>query len=249
MFGLNMYRCAVRDINSHAEAVAFYESCPIKGGHDYGDERPIKGKESSKQMRVRIPKNGDVVFRYHSLDVVRWRADNSYVIESYPSRSTCAFAKCFLPREHWLTKEGARLGIGSWSEGTVYPVVRMAIVRGDHVETDGIFTREVVNRKGAKQVLAETRYAEYRDWYNVMFPMVRNTMAPSWQRKWRTPSELAEMLNDPDQWHDIMTSIHGTPENVREVLYRDSGDRAYTTAQAASLPASKANNTWRSAVA
>jgi hypothetical protein len=244
-----MYSCAVRSINSHAEAVAFYESCPIKGGHDYGDERPIKGKESSKQMRVRIPKNGDVVFRYHYLDVVRWRADNSYVLESYPSRSTCSFANCFLPREHWLTKEGARLGIGSWSDGTVYPVVRMAIVRGDHVETDGIFTREVVNRKGAKEVLAETRYAEYRDWYNVMFPMVRDTMAPSWQRKWSTPADLMEMLNDPDQWHAIMTSIHGTPENVREVLYRDSWDRAYTTARAASLPARKANNTWRSALA
>jgi hypothetical protein len=249
MFGLNMYRCAVRDINSHAEAVAFYKSCPIKGGHDYGDERPIKGKESSKQMGVRIPKNGDVVFRYHSVDVVTWRADNSYVIETYASRSTCAFANCFLPREHWLTKEGAHLGIGSWSEGTVYPVVRRVTVRGDHVETDGIFTREVVDRKGAKEVLAETRYAEYRDWYNVMFPMIRDTFAPSWQDKWWAPAELMEMLNDPDQWHAIMTGLHGSPKDVREVLYSNSWDQAYTTVQAATLPASKANNTWRSALA
>jgi len=35
MFGLNMYSCAARSINNHAEAVAFYESCKTKRGHDH----------------------------------------------------------------------------------------------------------------------------------------------------------------------------------------------------------------------
>jgi len=152
-----MHACAVRSISSHAEAVAFYERCPVKRGHDYGDERPIKGKERSRQMNVRIRKSGEVVFRYHSTDVVTWRPDNSYVIESYASRSTCQFANSFIPAHHWLTKEGSRLGIGTWSEGTVHPVIRKVTVHGDHVETDAVFTRTVVNRKGAKEVLAATR--------------------------------------------------------------------------------------------
>jgi len=249
MFGLNMHACAVRSISSHAEAVAFYERCPVKGGHDYGDERPIKGKERSRQMNVRIRKSGEVVFRYHSTDVVTWRPDNSYVIESYASRSTCQFANSFIPAHHWLTKEGSRLGIGTWSEGTVHPVIRKVTVHGDHVETDAVFTRTVVNRKGAKEVLAATRYAEYRDWYNVMFPMIRDTFAPSWQRKWWAPAELMTMLNDPEQWHAIMTGHTGTPANVREVLYSDSWDQAYKTVRAATLRARKANNTWRSAIA
>ena len=243
-FGLNMYHCAVSSISSHAEAVTFYERCPVKRGHDYGDERRIKGKESSRQMSVRILKNGDVAFKYHATDVVTWRMDNSYVIESYASRSTCEFANRFIPPRHWLYKEGARLGIGAWDTGTVYPVVHHVTVRGDHVETKAMFTRKVVDRKGAKQVLAGTRYVEYRDWYNVMFPMVRDTMPRSWQRKWWTPSELVEMLNDPDQWHAIMVGQHGSPKDVREMLYRANWETAYTTVRAATLPADKINNTW-----
>jgi hypothetical protein len=244
-----MYSCAVRSINNHAEAVAFYESCKIKGGHDYGDERPIKGKENSKQMHVRIRKNGDAVFKYHHTDVVRWRPDDSYEIEGYRSRSTCSFANCFIPVSHYLTKETTRLQIGSWSDGVTYPVVGSATVYGDNVQTDAVFVREVVNRKAAKGILAQTRYSEYRDWYNVMFPMVRDTLPPSWQRKWYSPIDMMAMLNDVDRWHDIMMSTGGNPAAVREMLYRDSGDRAYTTVQAATLPVSKANNTWRVTVA
>jgi hypothetical protein len=240
-----MYHCAVSSISSHAEAVAFYERCPVKGGHDYGDERRIKGKESSRQMSVRIRKNGDVAFKYHATDVVTWRMDNSYVIESYASRSTCEFANRFLPHDHYLTKEAQQLVIGGWRDGVVYPILRSITVRGDTVETKAMFTRQVVDRKGAKQVLAGTRYAEYRDWYNVMFPMVRDTMPNRWQRKVWGPHELMEMLNDPDQWHAIMTGSTGTPYQVREVLYGANMETAYTTVRAATLPAIKANNTWR----
>jgi len=82
-----------------------------------------------------------------------------------------------------------------------------------------------------------------------MFPMIRDTFAPSWQRKWWAPAELMTMLNDPEQWHAIMTGHTGTPANVREVLYSDSWDQAYKTVRAATLRARKANNTWRSAIA
>jgi hypothetical protein len=54
-----------------------------------------------------------------------------------------------------------------------------------------------------------------------------------------------EKLNDPDQWHAIMTGSAGTPDQVREIFYGQSPLTAYTTVQAATLPAGKANNTWR----
>jgi len=245
MFGLNMSGCAVNGINSHAEAVGFYERCPIKGGHEYGDERRIKGKESSRQLSVRIRNTGEVAFRYHNTDVVTWHPDNSYAVETFPSRSTCEFASRFMPNQHLLAGEGARLHIGPWDTGRVYPVTRPAPVRGDTVKTNAVFERQVVDRKGAKMILNATRYAEYRDWYNVMFPMVRDSMPYSWKRKWLSPMELMEMLDDPAQWHDIMMGIGGTPAHVREVFYRDRSHLAYKTERAKYLPASKANNKWR----
>ena len=244
MFGLNMYSCAVRSINNHAGAVAFYERCPLKRGHDHGDERRIKGKESSKQMSVRIRKNGDVAFKYHNTDVVTWRPDNSYVVDSYSSRSTCEFANCFLPGSHFLTKECSRLHIGGWSIGTVYPISDTATVHGEHVKSDAVFTRDVVDRVGAKEVLARTRYAEYRDWHNVMFPMVRNDLPRSGERAWFSPQQTLELLEDADRWHDLMMGKQGTPPHIREMLYHDDRATAYTTMQETSLPAAKINNTW-----
>ena len=246
MFGLNMYSCAARSINNHAEAVAFYESCKTKRGHDHGDERRIKGKESSKQMSVRIRKNGDVAFKYHDTDVVTWRPNNSYVVHGWASQSTATFASTFMPHNHFMSRECQRLQIGSWSDGTVYPVWRSVTVYGDTVQTNGVFARQVVDRKAARVVLARTRYAECRDWYNVTIPMMRDSMPPSWNRKRYSPSEFVSMLDDTDRWLDIMLSVGGTPDAVREMLYRNSGDEVYITVTEATLPANKAGNTWSS---
>jgi len=242
MFGLNMYQCAVGSIDSYEEAVAFYKNCSVKGGHDYGDARPIKGKESSKQMNVSVSKDDEVRFRYHNTDVVVWCPDGSYVIESYPSRSTCTFANCFIPRAHHLTKEGARLQIGEWSDGILYPVLRKAVVRGDHVETTAEFLREAVDRKGSKVVLATTRYAEYREWHGLMYPMVAATATG--YRQYLDRNTIVEMLADPDRWHDLMMSREGTPAQVRETIYSLNRDQCYRVETAKALPASKGNNTW-----
>lgn len=243
MFGLNMYSCAARSINNHAEAVAFYESCKTKRG---SDERRLRGKETSRNMTVRIDASGNVLFKYHDTDVVTWRPNNSYVVHGWASRSTATFASTFIPDNHFMSRECQRLHIGSWSYGTVYPVWRSVTVYGDTVQTNGVFVRQVVDRKAARVVLARTRYAEYRDWYNVTIPMMRDSMPPSWNRKWYSPSEFVSMLDDTDRWLDIMLSVGGTPDAVREMLYRNSGDEAYITVTEATLPASKANNTWSS---
>jgi hypothetical protein len=218
MFALNMGGCAVRSINNHAEAVAFYESCKIKGGHDYGDERPIRGKEGSKTMSVRIYQ-GAVKFRYHETDVVTWLPNDSFVVETYVSNSTCEFAGRFLPSGSHLTKTGSVLAHGD----KYHPVVHTITVAADGTVThtyDAVFCIERIDRAKAKEALAKTSYAAYRDWHKVMWPMVRGNRPTSLYLK---DKKILDVLEDEDHWHDLMTSSSAsTPDQIRELIYRSS---------------------------
>jgi len=230
MFGLSMHGCASRDINNHAEAVAFYESCKIKRGHDYGDERPIRGKEGSKSMSVRIYQ-GAVKFRYHNTDVVVWRPDDSYEIEAWSSASTCTFANRFLPEGHYLTRETKVLFDG----GVYHPVLR-GIRRHKDGTTEAqdkpVFRIQRIDKAAAKAVLAKTRYAEYRDWYKVMWPMVRDNGRGYIHF---TPLEVLGHLSDENLWHDLIISSNASsPDDIREVLY--SYFRPYTHETQKTLP-------------
>jgi hypothetical protein len=44
----------------------------------------------------------------------------------------------------------------------------------------------------------------------------------------------------------MSSSSGGTPDAVRKMLYRNSGDEVYITVTEATLPANKAGNTWSS---
>jgi len=218
MFGLNMGGCTVSSINSHAEAVAFYESCKIKGGHDYGDDRPIRGKESSKQMGVRIHQ-GAVKFRYHETDVVTWLPNDSFVVKTYMSNSTCEFARCFLPYRTFLTKTGSVLAHGD----KYYPVIDSIIVAADGTvahKHDAVFCIERIDRAKAKETLAKTSYAAYRDWHKVMWPMVQGNRPTT---LYLNDAQVLELLEDEDHWHDLMTSRSASrPDQIRELIYRSS---------------------------
>jgi hypothetical protein len=218
MFGLNMYGCAVSSINSHAEAVAFYESCKIKRGHDHGDERPIAGKEGSKQMDVRIHQ-GAVKFRYHETDVVTWLPNDSFVVKTYTSNSTCEFAGRFLPYRTYLTKTGSVLAHGD----KYYPVIDSIVVAADGVvahKYDAVFYIERIDRAKAKEALAKTSYAAYRDWHKVMWPMVRGNRTSG---IYYNDHAILDMLDDESLWHDLMTSRSAsTPDQIRELIYRSS---------------------------
>ena len=236
-FSVEMHTASISTINKHADAVAFYGTCREKG--EYGEERRIKGKETSPQMGVRIAPNGDVLFRYHHTDVIIWHRSSSYTVNTYYSRSTDAFASAFMGGNAVLSKTGSQIIIGSYyDEGSVvYPIFDRATVRGSIVKTDAVFTKDVINRKAAKKVLATTRYAEYRKWYNAMWPMVRDSIPPHWQREYLADGRgLVELISDPDEWHRVMVSRHGCPENIRQSIYANNWGEVHDTATKKTLP-------------
>lgn len=239
MFGLSMRNCTVSSINSHAEAVAFYESCPVKGGHDYGDERPIRGKERSP-MSVRITDN-IVKFRYHTTDVVSWRPDNTFKIEAWMSNSTCAFADVFTPTGTYMTKTGTVLKHGE----AYHPLIGSAVAhpdgRVDQQFANTCFATARTDRRKGREALAKTRYAEYRKWRNVMWPMLEPSGA-TLRHNGRASVACMDMLQDEEQWHDLMMDYMGQPDNLREFIYTGAGDVFYTE-YATTLPADMRDST------
>ena len=226
MYGLSMHDCAVSSINSHAEAVAFYNSCKIKRGHDHGDERPIRGKERSN-MSVRISANGAVHFKYHYTDVVSWYPDDSFNIGVYTSNSTGTFADCFTPYRTCMIKTGSMLMHGDH----IYPLRGSLTVHADgrvmQEQEDTCFGISRTDRRKGKEALARTRYAEYRAWQNVMWPMVSGGGA--WRKYvWQVERDALDMLKDESRWHELMMSTIGDPSNLRKLIYLEADDVFYT---------------------
>jgi len=242
-FSVNMYPADTCLINSYAAAVALYYRCKDKGAGD-GHERPIKGKETSKQMGVSIASNGDVQFRYHRTDVIVWHKNNSYTINTFGSISTCAFASAFMPAGHHLSNTGSRIYIGNYREAVVYAIYDKATIKGDKVKTDAVFSKEVVNRAEAKKVLATTRYAEYRKWHAAMFPMVRDNMTRDYQREYLRTHEGVEMLYMSDEWHRLMMSREGHPNTIRQCIYNLNYAQVYDRVTQKTLSAKESRAKW-----
>jgi hypothetical protein len=242
-FSVNMYRGVIGVINSYKCAVAFYHSCRDKGM----SERPIKGKETSKQMGVTLASNGDVKFRYHSTNVIVWHRSNSYTINTFSSISTCAFASAFMPAGHGLGGMGSRIRIGGWVDGTVHAIISTATIKGDKVKTDAVFFKEVINRKVAKKVLDTTRYAEYREWHAAMYPMVKDDMPPAYRREYigYPFDNTVKLLENPDEWHRLMMSRAGHPSQIREGIYATGlGREVYRTVTQKTLTSKESRSKW-----
>ena len=220
-FVIEMNIANVGTINSHAQAVAFYDKCRVGRTKEHGEERRIKGKERNKDMGVRIDSTGNVLFRYYRTDVVVWLQDDSYVINTYSSRSTDAFATAFMGADTYLTKQGSQIAVGRYydEDSVVYPIMSWARVHGKVVTTNAVFTQQVINRKAAKAVLATTRYTEYRKWHAAMRPMLQDHDVSYWKREYFHRDTLVEALPDSDKWHRIMMSQTGHPDMIRQAIY------------------------------
>jgi hypothetical protein len=239
-FSVNMYHGVIGTIGNHKDAVSFYHSCRDKGD----SERRIRGKETSKQMGVTIASNGDVEFRYHRTDVIVWHRNNSYTINTFSSISTCAFASAFMPFRHNLAKTGSHIEIGGWENGTAHAIISTATIKGDKVKTDGVFTKEVINRKAAKKVLDKTGYAEYRKWHAAMYPMVKDEMPRAAHRELLGYSGADGLLADPDEWYRLMMSRQGAPEDVRKLIYYGNRREVYRTVTQKTLQSKESRSKW-----
>jgi hypothetical protein len=211
-------------VTTHDAAVAMYNKATPWRGEDPEGERPLPDKRS-RDYGVRMD-GTDVVFRYHRTDVVRWHRGGSYTLDTggYRTRSTGEFASNFMPQRHWLQKEASHLRIGD----QIYPIAghKVAVSADDVPSGEGLgeFVKRTVNRKKSKVLLENLGYPAYREWYNTMFPMVRDSMPPTWHRKYAPASYIEAALKDPEQWHELMMSQSGTPAQVREAMYRVHGD-------------------------
>lgn len=236
MFGLSMHNCKVSQLNSHADAVAFYERCRDRPGHE---ERRIAGKEGSRVMGVRLLASGDVCFRYHDTDVVVWSADDTVRVNTYPSRATCEFANRFLPRDVYLQGEGSQLRV----DAVVYPVVwHISITAsGDvvHANPGTHFWRRTIDQRKARALIAQTKLGEYTAWHKVMFAMVKDTFGGTKDRPYVSPRDALEMLDAPEQWHDLMCSTKGSPATLRSLIYAQAewtSNDPFKVTTAATLP-------------
>lgn len=220
-FALSMY--GVPYAKTYNAAVALFEkSVPWRNG---GDDRPLPNKRT-RDMGVRMD-GDDVVFRYHSTDVIRWHKDGSYTIYTggYESRSTCEFASHFMPQNDYLARGTAHLRIGD----RVYALAGQRVTVSETGAVSGpglgVFRKGTVNRKKAKTLLTELGYYPYLAWYKLMFPMVKDTMPPSWKRRFMEESEVLGALQaGQEAYYDVLMSICGDPTAVRHMLYRMQGD-------------------------
>lgn len=235
MFAINMY--SAHSARSYKEAQELLEKASKrKARTTWRGETcyPIPGKETSRQMSVREVKNG-IAFQYHRTDVITWHPDNSYTIDTYSSRSTCAFFDTFAPWDTYLMRDGRVLIIDDL--GYALDGSPCHVKDGIPKTGIGVFTKQVVNREGAKRVLAETRYAEYREWYKIMAPMLVPTKQPYF-----VPHEA---LEDEANW-PMMASCswgEGHPDKVRLSIYDANHRECYREETYDVLPREKARNT------
>jgi hypothetical protein len=221
-FAINLR--AVPFVMSYADAVQFYErTVPWRNG---GLDSPLVGKRH-RSTGVRMD-GDDVVFRYHSTDVVRWHKHGGYTINTggYSSRSTSEFATNFMPHGHAMMHEARYLRV----DQRVYPVWGAVM----HVSAEGVvsgpglgmFKERSANRKKAREMLKEMGYYEYLAWHKLMYPMVKDTMPPSWRRELMAPQQVFMALKvGQEEYHSVMMALGGEPDTVREKLYMTYGDQ------------------------
>ena len=238
MFALQMHQAP--RVTSYDEALSVLTRAQRRRGrtlHDIGENGyPIPGKESNRDLSVRMTPKG-VAFRYHRTDVITWHPGGAYTYELWNSRSTCSFFNQFCPMGTYLTRDGEVLIIGDTAYAVTGPVT---VQDGKPSGRLGQFRRERINREGAKRVLAETRYAEYREWHKIMKPLLGNQRQPFFRAE--------EALEDESNW-PMMASCwtnDGHPDRVRNAIYNRNGSDCYTAEYSDTLPADQAHRSvWR----
>jgi len=228
-FGVSMYN--VSWVRSYADAVDMYNKATAWRGEDPDGERPLPDKRD-RNYGVRMD-GTDVVFRMHWTDVVTWHKDGSYTVNNggYHTNSTCAFSNNFMPIGVYLMKRATVLRINN----TMYPIAghRVTVSPDGTVSGEGLgrFERRTINRKNSKKLREDSNFLAYRAWHALMFPMVKDTLPPMWQRRYIPTDHIEAHIKDEEKWHDVMVSNGGQPNQVLAMLYaylgRDYGIWGY----------------------
>lgn len=237
-FAINLYD--VPYVETYGEAKQFLETASQRWRgrfHNSEAEYPMIGKHRQRNAYgVRMRKDGSVAFRYQYTDVATWHPDGSVTFDvKYNSRSTNIFATNFAPPKVFFEREATVVQL----HNTYWPVGTRGIVhikRGAQtIDTDTLFSRDVVNREGAKRVLADTNYAEYRKWHKVMLPLLIPQDGRYHRASWLSMSPL-KALEDQDMWPDLLRSAYGRPDYLRDYIYQNHAAECFERADYRSLP-------------
>ena len=140
-FGLNASTHNLPFVSTFAEAVKAWQKIEPLRGSLASDPKPLGRRERRNPKQVRVesdPTTGEpakVIFRYHQTDVVTWHADNTCVLDPFPSRSTAVFAGSFLPRGVYVYGEccGITLAVTRTVDGQVETEPRYYKMNGQRV--------------------------------------------------------------------------------------------------------------------
>lgn len=233
MFSINLRD--VYSVSNYKQAVEFYKKSAGYDGprkaREYFDH-PLIGKPASPQMGVRMD-GTDVVFRFHAVDVVTWHKTGAYTFRQYNSISTSLFFENFTPFEHQSYRGFDAVSLND----TAWPLGRGSFrVKNNRIigKTGAVFVKTTVNRAGAKAVLANTAYAEYRDWYKAVRPLLGGV-----RHGYMQGAEVVSAIEDKDRWIDIVEFDHGHPDKVRQAIYEENADKCYTGTSHKTLPTSE----------
>lgn len=222
-FGLS--NSSVPAICSYNEALAYHNKCADKPWRTGGEDHPFL-EQRKRHLGVSMNADEDIQFRLHYTHVVTWHKTGGYTIDPYNSQSTATFASSLIPWRHYVTGRCTLLNVND----RVWPIGHDKVwvsPSGEVQNGNYVFEKTVVNRKGAKEVLAETRYDEYRRWYRDMDVILEGGFA-SQQEAWLYEhGEVQGRLADPDLWHGLATSNLGDPAKVRETIYTDNAEKCY----------------------
>ena len=212
MFALNMHGVAY--VTNYNEAVAMYAKAePLKG---CVGERGIPGKAGTKSTGISMD-GDDVVFCYHSTDVVRWRKDNTCLIDlRHESRSTANFADRFCPDDVSVMRHGSVLRIGPWEGGKYYATDgRVVVTAGEVLSGTRPIPVRVVDREAAKQALTYENFHAFVAWYTPLAQFWElKEPEHHWSRRRTYKSNLhrgdhlsvsaiMRKLHDPNEWEAI----------------------------------------------
>jgi hypothetical protein len=226
-FGLS--NSSVPSISSYNDARSYHDTCERNTWRNGGEDHPFL-EQRKRHLGVSMNADEDIQFRMHDTHVVTWHKKGGYTIDPYNSQSTATFASSLIPHRHYVSGSCTLLHIGD----KIYPIGHDKVwvsPSGEVQNGNFVFEKTLVDRKGAKEVLAATRYDEYRLWYRDMDAMLHGGFARQqfeFKGKWLyAHGEVPQHLADPELWHDLATSNLGNPVKVRENIYTDHADKCY----------------------
>lgn len=231
-----------RDLDSlenYEQALAYWKAIVPWRGRSDDDPKPIESR-SKKHATIRKQRDGSIACQLHSTDVVLYNPDGSIDLQPYPSVSTDAFANAILPHGVRTSFNAGHIFVLYEGRSRHYQtgyssthVLRLRRVDGGwDVQNAKPWKVPVIDQKAARGYLKQTRYHEFKQWWEMRDVMEHTSTSPdNWRyadRRHMTAAEL--MAGGPELWATTprsKTSVAYHWEGLRADLLKSAGLLAY----------------------